>query len=141
MKTLENAIDVPEEICDLVPQKTCRGVYKLVPYLVPEPECKDVPREVCSFGVKGTKLGEKPIVTKVTKEDTSNDTKYSIIYLFSKMQWCYDGEAEPQIQPDSVGRAPPEQVRSVSSGRKPSPPPQRTKTTRNAHTNELHESR
>ena len=74
-KTLENAIDVPEEICDLVPQKTCRGVYKLVPYLVPEPECKDVPREVCSFGVKGTKLGEKPIVTKVTKEDTSNDTK------------------------------------------------------------------
>ena len=69
LKTLENAIDVPEEICDLVPQKTCRGVYKLVPYLVPEPECKDVPREVCSFGVKGTKLGEKPIVTKVTKQN------------------------------------------------------------------------
>ena len=67
MKTIENAIDVPEEICDLVPQKTCKGVYKLVPYLVPEPECKDVPREVCSFGVKGTKLGEKPIVTKVRK--------------------------------------------------------------------------
>ena len=66
-KTIENAIDVPEEICDLVPQKTCKGVYKLVPYLVPEPECKDVPREVCSFGVKGTKLGEKPIVTKVRK--------------------------------------------------------------------------
>ena len=59
--------DVPNEICDLVPQKTCKGVYKLVPYLVPEPECKDVPREVCSFGVKGTKLGEKPIVTKVQK--------------------------------------------------------------------------
>ena len=67
LKTIENAIDVPEEICDLVPQKTCKGVYKLVPYLVPEPECKDVPREVCSFGVKGTKLGEKPIVTKVKK--------------------------------------------------------------------------
>ena len=77
LKTLENAIDVPEEICDLVPQKTCRGVYKLVPYLVPEPECKDVPREVCSFGVKGTKLGEKPIVTKVTKQNIVTSTSYT----------------------------------------------------------------
>jgi hypothetical protein len=35
---------VPEESCDLVPQKTCRGVYRLVPFLKPTHTCKDVPR-------------------------------------------------------------------------------------------------
>ncbi|CAB4054599.1 unnamed protein product [Lepeophtheirus salmonis] len=67
-KTVTSIIPVPEESCDLVPQETCKGVYKLVPYLVPESQCKDVPREVCTYGVKSTRLGEKPIVTK----------------------WCYD---------------------------------------------------
>ncbi|QQP53221.1 Putative LOC101165754, partial [Caligus rogercresseyi] len=67
-KTVTSIIPVPEESCDLVPQETCKGVYKLVPYLVPESQCKDVPREVCSYGVKSTRIGEKPLVTK----------------------WCYD---------------------------------------------------
>lgn len=63
-KTVFSLADVPDEICDLIPKKTCHGAIKLVPYLSPQHECKDVPREVCSFGVKGTILGEKPIVTR-----------------------------------------------------------------------------
>ena len=112
-KTLVTALDVPEETCDLVPQKTCKGVYRLVPYLVPEPVCKDVPRDVCSFGFKGTTLGEKAIVTK----------------------WCYDPrEGNPF---ENAGPAPPsprgerpEQVRNSQSGRKPGSNANRLPTSR-----------
>ena len=100
-KTVANTIDVPEENCDLVPQKTCRGVYKLVPYLVPTPECKDIPREVCSFGVKSTRLGEKPIVTK----------------------WCYDSSQGENPFRDS-GPAPPRE-RGPAPQRNPQPPRRR----------------
>jgi hypothetical protein len=34
-KTVVVVNDVPEESCDLVPQQTCKGVYRLVPYLKP----------------------------------------------------------------------------------------------------------
>jgi hypothetical protein len=63
-KTITTVSDVPEESCDLVPQKTCKGVYRLVPYLQPVEECKEVPREVCSFGFKPAVAGERPITTK-----------------------------------------------------------------------------
>ena len=63
-KTIATVTDVPEESCDLVPQKTCKGVYRLVPYLHPIQECKDIPRQVCSFGFKPAVAGEKPITTK-----------------------------------------------------------------------------
>ena len=41
-----------------------QGANKLVPFLVPEPVCEDVPREVCSFGVKSTSQGTRPLITK-----------------------------------------------------------------------------
>ena len=39
--------DVPNEICDLVPQKVCNKVTKLVPKLVPKRKCVNEPNEVC----------------------------------------------------------------------------------------------
>ena len=42
-----NLVDVPEEVCDLNPQKTCRYMTKLVPRLVPEHQCTIVPKETC----------------------------------------------------------------------------------------------
>ena len=59
--------EVPEEDCEIVPNKVCKPENNLVPYLDPVTQCKDVPKETCSFGVL-SKLGEKPLVTK----------------------WCYD---------------------------------------------------
>jgi len=35
-----------------------QGANKLVPYLVPEPICEDVPREVCTFGIKSVTPGK-----------------------------------------------------------------------------------
>ena len=74
-KTISASITVPEEACDLQPQEKCQGVYKLVPFLSPSQECKQVPREVCTFGVLKGEPGEKPITTK----------------------WCYDPEAETDL--------------------------------------------
>ena len=56
--------EVPEESCDIVPSKICRNVNKLVPHLEPVQECKDQPRQVCSFGLKSPTLKEKPLITK-----------------------------------------------------------------------------
>lgn len=44
-KTNDVVIDVPEEICDLNPQKTCRFATKLVPSLKPKHECSIVPKQ------------------------------------------------------------------------------------------------
>ena len=37
---------IPEEKCDLEPQRTCKHVTTLVPKLQPSEECVDVPKEV-----------------------------------------------------------------------------------------------
>ena len=46
-KVIASLVDVPEEVCDLNPQKTCRYVTKLVPSLSPEHQCTIVPKETC----------------------------------------------------------------------------------------------
>merc|ERR1711945_59101 len=46
-KVIASLVDVPEEVCDLNPQKTCRFITKLVPKLSPEHECTIVPKETC----------------------------------------------------------------------------------------------
>merc|ERR1711992_443142 len=40
--------EVPEETCNLEPQRQCKHVTKLVPLLKPAEECVDIPKEVCS---------------------------------------------------------------------------------------------
>ena len=55
--------EVPEETCDLNPQKTCKHVTKLVPKLQPSEECVDVPKEVCQRKATPRK-GPKPVVKK-----------------------------------------------------------------------------
>ena len=39
---------LPQETCDVQPQKTCRFVTKLVPRLKPVQRCSSVPRQVCN---------------------------------------------------------------------------------------------
>ena len=67
---MDVVIDVPEEICDLNPQKTCHMATKMVPKLTPERECTQVPQEVCnlSYGrpkVKSRKKANKKFLIKV----------------------------------------------------------------------------
>ena len=75
-KTVTTVVSVPEESCDLVPHKVCQGVYRLVPFLHPEQQCKQVPRDVCSYGPGKQELGEKQVITK----------------------WCYDPEDDISVR-------------------------------------------
>jgi len=70
-KQVDSLVDVPEETCDLNPQKTCRLVTKLVPSLRPKQECTTVPQETCSLKFTQPQRKEKPLRT----------------------EWCLDEEA------------------------------------------------
>jgi len=57
-------LKVPEETCNLEPQRQCKHVTKLVPHLSPKEECVDIPKEVCSRSRKNPRKVQKPVVKK-----------------------------------------------------------------------------
>ena len=63
-KVTASIVDVPEEVCDLNPQKTCRFITKLVPKLKPEHQCTIVPKETCTLKFTQPKQVDKPLLTK-----------------------------------------------------------------------------
>jgi len=63
-KVVATLVDVPEESCDLNPQKTCRFVTRLVPKLKPEEECTIVPKETCTLKFTPPKQVPKPLQTR-----------------------------------------------------------------------------
>jgi hypothetical protein len=63
-KVIASLVDVPEEVCDLNPQKTCRFITKLVPKLSPEHQCTIVPKETCTLKFTQPKQVDKPLLTK-----------------------------------------------------------------------------
>jgi len=56
--------DIPNEICDLQPQRQCKHVTKLVPKLTPVEECVDVPKEVCQKKKGNPRTVLKPVTKK-----------------------------------------------------------------------------
>jgi len=70
-KTTASVVDVPEEMCDLNPQKTCRFVTKLVPKLSPKHECTIVPRETCILKFSQPKQVPKPLQTRWCLDPTA----------------------------------------------------------------------
>jgi len=82
-KQIDTLVSVPEETCDLNPQKTCRLVTKLVPSLKPKQECTIVPQETCNLKFTQPKRSQKPLRT----------------------EWCLEEEAtEPQADYSSNAR-------------------------------------
>ena len=69
-KVLTSVVDVPEEVCDLNPQKTCRFVTKLVPRLKPTHQCTIVPQQVCQLKFSSPKQVKKPLLTKWCLDET-----------------------------------------------------------------------
>jgi len=63
-KTIASLVDVPEEVCDLNPQKTCKLQTKLVPKLKPVHECTIVPKETCNLKFTQPQLVAKPLNTR-----------------------------------------------------------------------------
>lgn len=63
-KKITSLLDVPEEVCDLNPQKTCRLQTKLVPKLKPEHECTIIPQEICNLKFTNPEQVEQPLQTR-----------------------------------------------------------------------------
>merc|ERR1712098_50248 len=76
-KEIDTLVDVPEEVCDLNPQKTCRLVTRLVPSLKPRKECTIVPKETCHFKLSTPKIEKKPLRTEWCQEDTLEEERQS----------------------------------------------------------------
>jgi len=53
--------EVPEEVCDLQPRRSCEHITKLVPKLTPKEECEDVPKEVCTKSKANPRTVQKPV--------------------------------------------------------------------------------
>lgn len=98
-KAITSLLDVPEEACDLNPQKTCRFQTKLVPKLEPKHECTIIPQETCNLKFTAPQQVEKPLKTK----------------------WCQDPTAPTpgETYDESNAIAPPIQFPQTSSGSRP----------------------
>jgi len=70
-KQVDTLVDIPEEVCDLNPQKICRLVTRLVPSLKPERECTIVPQETCNLKFSQPTVEKKPLRTEWCLDDTS----------------------------------------------------------------------
>jgi hypothetical protein len=64
LKYSKKSFQVPEENCNLEPQRSCKHVTKLVPLLKPQEECVDIPKEVCSRSRTNPRKVQKPVVKK-----------------------------------------------------------------------------
>merc|ERR1712123_124746 len=82
-KEIDTLVDVPEESCDLNPQKTCRLVTKLVPSLKPKKECTTIPQETCNLKFTQPERKQKPLRT----------------------EWCLDEEESVAPQPSYSSNA------------------------------------
>merc|ERR1711935_622568 len=69
-KVLVSLVDVPEEVCDLNPQKICRFITKLVPKLSPKHECTIVPKETCVLKFSQPRQMDKPLKTRWCLDST-----------------------------------------------------------------------
>merc|ERR1712025_1567391 len=103
-KVIASLVDVPEEVCGLNPQKTCRFITKLVPKLKPEHQCTIVPKETCTLKFTQPKQVDKPLLTKWCLDPTPAAPGES-----------YDeSEAQaPPIQPIGVSESRPQPVEQI----------------------------
>ena len=63
-------VDVPEEICDLNPQKVCKFATKLVPSLTPKHECTIIPKETCNLKFSQPRVEKKPLKSEWCLDET-----------------------------------------------------------------------
>ena len=77
-KQIDSLVEVPEESCEVQPQKTCRHATKLVPQLTPEQECTQVPTQVCSLRQGTPQVEEVPLRKEwcEERETSSSGTGY-----------------------------------------------------------------
>ena len=74
-KVVTSVIDIPEEVCDLNPQKICKFITKLVPKLEPVQECSSVPKESCQLKYSKPEVAKTPLITKWCLDEDDLETE------------------------------------------------------------------
>ena len=77
-KVITAIVEIPEEVCDLNPQKICKSITKLVPRLKPSQECTIIPQEICSVVFSAPRKVNKPLLTKWCLDDSAGAEGQSI---------------------------------------------------------------
>ena len=128
-KTITSLIDVPEEVCDLNPQKTCRFQTRLVPKLSPKHECTIIPQETCNLKFTQPQQVEKPLKTKWCQDptppvpgDTYDETEAAAPVIRTTTQApeiAFDSAPQVQELPEYEPQAPTQlyNANSIRSGR------------------------
>ena len=124
---------MPEEVCDLNPQKTCRFTTKLVPKLTPKEECTVVPRETCHLRFSTPVAGKKPLITKWCMDDDNDN----LLGLSQNAGAAVNPNEDAESSDSSLGGAlvPPAFVAS-STGESPATAPPRANSSRQPASND-----
>ncbi len=123
-KVITSLLDVPEEVCDLNPQKTCRFVTRLVPKLAPKHECTTIPQETCNLKFSAPQVVDKPLKTKWCLDPTpaAPDSTYEdspdLPPVVTEPPQIFD-DSQPQAELPAYGNRPP----PPPPPPRPSPPP------------------
>ena len=117
-KTITTTIDIPEEVCDLNPQKTCRFQTKLAPKLSPSHECTIIPQEICNLRFSSPQQIEKPLKTKWCLDPTApepgetyGEAESQPVPTFTPPEPVLPGYAAPEPAPALPGYSPPNVLR------------------------------
>ena len=134
-KVITSLVDIPEETCDLNPQKTCRFITKLVPKLKPKPECTIIPKETCQLKFTQPKPVSKVLKTRWCQDPTpaESDDSYqegpntpplitsgtSNVETFNEPPLAFYGgnQGPPSNQAQALYGAPPQQKQGGRRGR------------------------
>ena len=63
-EVVTSVTEIPEEVCDINPEKICRFSTKLVPSLSPEKQCTIIPKETCQLTFSNPTPTTKTLLTK-----------------------------------------------------------------------------
>ena len=85
-KQIDSLVDVPEESCDLNPQKNCRLITRLIPSLEPKRECTTVPKEVCHMKFTSPQYQTKPLRTEWCLEEDEGGYEQPDVYQDNSYQ-------------------------------------------------------
>jgi len=101
-KEIDTLVDIPEETCDLNPQKTCRMTTRLVPSLKPKKECTIVPKETCNLKFTQPQIEKKPLRTEWCLEEESKETEST----YDAPGQSYNAPEQSYNAPDPAYNAP-----------------------------------
>jgi len=106
-KTIPSTMVKPEEMCDLQPATDCQIVTNLVPHLIRQPICEEVPKEFCHMKLDSPKLVTKPVTMKwcTFPNGSKKAVRSAGVGSNSPFNLALINEAPTKVEPQSLSPA------------------------------------